>query len=76
MLFHQAASAIVNFLPETQRFFCVIHLLAITRAPARTTRNIQPVNSPTVGERFPLTKFLLVLAAGTHKRYWRSRVNS
>jgi hypothetical protein len=61
MGFDQFPLVIVNLLPKTQGVFVRIHFFQITRLPAQTPGDIDPVTPSSVGQFHPLAELLLIV---------------
>jgi len=64
---HKTASLIINFLSKSNRFFGRIHFFDVTSAPACATEKVAKVTAAAIRQFFPVSKFLFVLLARSHR---------
>lgn len=64
---HKPPRFVVNLLPEADRVFVRVHLLAVTCPPAVMSRYVEPVASSAVGQFAPLPELMLIAISTAHR---------
>ena len=64
---YEATVLVVNLLRKSNRFFGRVHFFDVTSAPACATEKVAKVTAAAIGQFFPVSKFLFVLLARSHR---------
>lgn len=67
MNFNESTGVIKDFLPEGYGAFVGIDSFQVSGAPAPSSRYIDPIQAPAVGQRLPVGKSPFILRAACHR---------